>query len=1350
MFEEYQICPYTGLRSFSEEESLYFKGREEHIEEATVQLQRNKFLMLTGASGDGKSSLVYAGIIPNARAGFLKSKYSQWRVADFRPERSPFKNLCKSLANQLGIANTKTVEAELHHGFSALVDLYKNSKCYIDTNAVDWQQADDKGKAILKREASNLIVIVDQFEEFFTNPENYKKGVPSRSANLVLNLLLETARIALEENLPIYVIFTMRSDFIGQCAAFRGLPEYIGFSQFFVPRLNRTQLQQVIEEPAILSGNQITRRLSERLIHDITEGVDQLPILQHALNQIWHAADSGKEEMDLIHYAMVGGLSEQELPEEDVPRFKKWFEELPSMIMACYHEPSLQNVLDTHTNKLFEEGAQYYKEKTGNTISDDDAKLIITTAFTCLTKIDQSRAVRNRMTLQEITNILGRPEFDVQVVGAVLNIFREPGNTFIHPFLTDDPESTILAPDQVLDITHESLIRNWNYLEEWAAEEYHNYTISLDFEQQLTRWVESDYSNGFLLSIGPLTYFENWFNKIKPNAWWIARYLPEEVTIEKKLSQAKVTLDNAEEFLRRSARKHMITRTVIRYGPKRIAIVLGMLAILILSSFAVRDYLYRQNDYVLKTIEQQTFDLANNQKLGLDFAIPVITEQLMLGNLTVAEVVGHVNDHSQKIKIANGIATQLVMTGRNQPRKEIMESLALTDSLLGTMPFSIDKPQELYAGFMKFYDFSNTLGFAELFGNGDQVHSLIKNNASRSGKWVKEVLVKQPEGFNDMKGLMLALQNAINLKVYSQEEISELIKILSPFDSIERSDWVKERFQSDKLLQVGTQGYTYSFSGLYQGLAFLYASKGDAAHALQCIDSLLKYKEGYYQNDYATVAVNASHIAVVFKNYGYETELDLFVKKYCEKKGINAISFYHRLLAWALIEWDFSGVVNWFSGQDRVLTNTNLKFAADETIGYFYSKLRAEIVKIADADKRNYELALAYKNEALFYSYRVDIRGGDYDQLSISNNFAEAVGFYNKVSPSFLNTSTSVVGSAGSVFSTLPNKFLFLYPDIRVPFHPFEPRSILQFYQSAAFVDYVIENKLFDTFYPTEVEQKYFESWLQDYNVAMISPDFFLRDAVDLNVLKKIAYAFEQQGADETIDLNILYLHIGKRAFDAADSAGGLLFLNKVQPDKLLNAFQYKNIGWGNDNSLEYVGNAVANLTVQGEFDKAYSIINAFKKEVNRSSIYGYASQLIGIRRQHLDKAKVLLDSAKAEMNRIENPADFQPNRHQVAMALMYLDPEKNAEEAYRTIKNSYGKFAAISRFCEAHTLHGDLYKAQTRIPPLIASGDLSLFMATSIRGLNLAQPLAPDWRKMRENEFFFARRFLIYINENE
>ena len=78
------ICPYTGLRSFTEEESLYFKGRDLQIDQITALLEKNKFLMVTGASGEGKSSLIYAGLIPNARAGFFKAKYTNWVVAGFR------------------------------------------------------------------------------------------------------------------------------------------------------------------------------------------------------------------------------------------------------------------------------------------------------------------------------------------------------------------------------------------------------------------------------------------------------------------------------------------------------------------------------------------------------------------------------------------------------------------------------------------------------------------------------------------------------------------------------------------------------------------------------------------------------------------------------------------------------------------------------------------------------------------------------------------------------------------------------------------------------------------------------------------------------------------------------------------------------------------------------------------------------------------------------------------------------------------------------------------------------------------------------------------------------------------
>src|SRR6187455_3159138 len=112
MIGQQTICPNTGLRSFTEEESLYFKGRDLQVDQITALLEQNKFLMVTGASGEGKSSLIYAGLIPNARAGFFKARYTNWVVADFRPERSPVKNMAEALADKFE-RQSSTIETEL-------------------------------------------------------------------------------------------------------------------------------------------------------------------------------------------------------------------------------------------------------------------------------------------------------------------------------------------------------------------------------------------------------------------------------------------------------------------------------------------------------------------------------------------------------------------------------------------------------------------------------------------------------------------------------------------------------------------------------------------------------------------------------------------------------------------------------------------------------------------------------------------------------------------------------------------------------------------------------------------------------------------------------------------------------------------------------------------------------------------------------------------------------------------------------------------------------------------------------------------------------------------------------------
>jgi hypothetical protein len=584
---EGKICPYPGLRPFTEEESIFFKGRESHVRQIIEKLEKKKILVITGASGDGKSSMVYAGVIPNARAGFFRAKYNNWLIADFRPERSPLRNLAQNLSAHLEL-DFEYVHEQLSYGFSAIIDLYKESKFYIDKESDDWKNATEKQRKERKLKASNLFILADQFEEFFTNTENFNDGKASVNAYTTVNLLLETGRLAFEQDLPIYIVCTMRSDFISQSVAFRGLPECIGFSQFFVPRLNRSELQQVIEEPAMLSGGKISKRLIEVLINELREGFDQLPVLQHTLNMLWKMANNGEDEMDLIHLAKLAGLKPEYLSEEDREEFNNWLFDKKGFRIEYFESASLANVLNSHANILYETAFDYYNnevEWAKGAISKQDAKLIIKKAFQSLTKIDEGRAVRNRMSLQDIKNIIDLPHINYETVCGVLNIFRLQDSTFLRPFIDEnDIDTQYLSSDTVLDITHEALIRNWDYLKQWDEEEFEHLMDFQDFKIQLQRWLNNGKSNDYLLTSGSLAHFEEWYDSCKPNKHWIAKYDNSSHTAAEKLLVADELADNTHDFLELS-RQHLISIEKAKQRRRRLYASVAGVVFVVLSGF---------------------------------------------------------------------------------------------------------------------------------------------------------------------------------------------------------------------------------------------------------------------------------------------------------------------------------------------------------------------------------------------------------------------------------------------------------------------------------------------------------------------------------------------------------------------------------------------------------------------------------------------------------------------------------------------------------------------------------------------------------------------------------------------
>ena len=123
-------------------------------------------------------------------------------------------------------------------------------------------------RRLLQDTGDSLLVVADQFEELFRFGRIAKSDGAVERAAACVDLLLNASR---QEEIPVYVVLTMRSDYLGDCAHFTGLPEALNDSQFLVPRMTRAQLRDAIECPVAVGGAHITPRLVQRLLHEIEE-----------------------------------------------------------------------------------------------------------------------------------------------------------------------------------------------------------------------------------------------------------------------------------------------------------------------------------------------------------------------------------------------------------------------------------------------------------------------------------------------------------------------------------------------------------------------------------------------------------------------------------------------------------------------------------------------------------------------------------------------------------------------------------------------------------------------------------------------------------------------------------------------------------------------------------------------------------------------------------------------------------------------------------------------------------------------------------------------------------------------
>jgi uncharacterized RDD family membrane protein YckC len=452
--------PFPGLRPFREDEEYLFFGREKQVDRMVDKLSAARFLAVVGTSGTGKSSLVNCGLKPALHRGLMAKAGTSWKMIQLRPGGNPMHSMAHAFANDDGFFANLTAggltaleiaETTLRMSSLGLVDLFQFANL---------------------PEGTNLLVVVDQFEELFRYARaNASTGETPGGGDAIafVNLLLETHQHA---EYPIYIVLTMRSDFLGECSQFDGLPEAINESQYLVPRMTRDARRAAIGGPIGVAGAELSPVLLTRLVNDVGDNPDQLSILQHAINRTWahwqHDRDA-QGELSLVDYNAVGTMA---------------------------------RALDEHADEAFHELAKGRQQA------------LCEKVFKALTdKGTDARGIRRPMPLERLCEVTGATAEELE---PVLAAFRRPDRSFLMP-----PAGEALEPDTVIDISHEILMRAWERLKTWCDEE----ARSARTYRRLAETAEL-YANGGegLLRDPGLKNSLDWQYKSAPNAAWASMY----------------------------------------------------------------------------------------------------------------------------------------------------------------------------------------------------------------------------------------------------------------------------------------------------------------------------------------------------------------------------------------------------------------------------------------------------------------------------------------------------------------------------------------------------------------------------------------------------------------------------------------------------------------------------------------------------------------------------------------------------------------------------------------------------------------------------------------------------------
>lgn len=492
--------PYPGLRSFNPQEGKLFFGREKNVEALRAILADRRVLVVLGGSGSGKSSLVRAGLLPFLNTERrIEGRDGNWYSVEFRPRTDPLGELSKALVNQVllpllklgrkGLAEAMGLPADAGVNESTVDALHKQmlqrfmeakregrrrvleTLLYIVDQQLD--TCDDRATQGKRLAEPNLFLLIDQLEEVF-RPE-IDKGEREAVLNLIVDLHAHMRSKEASRRGGLFLAATIRSEEVHRCAEHRGLSDVVIGSGYQIELLdveNKEDAKDLRE--AIVSPAQNVFKdwgLRDHLDHDdapfakgvpdlLLNGVrllskeldhrpDQLPLLQHALQSIWHSAIRRWSHPDFAAERL-------EITRDDLPGQKKG-----------WTEPDLGACLKERADKAEHRAAERFRAIIGtdNEAASADA---LQAAFRALARRDDRGNWARRFAGRDEIQAFLKASPDSAVAKfpeeKCWNALKQALNVFLlRGYMSR-------GGDGKYDISHEALIRNWPLFREWLRD----------------------------------------------------------------------------------------------------------------------------------------------------------------------------------------------------------------------------------------------------------------------------------------------------------------------------------------------------------------------------------------------------------------------------------------------------------------------------------------------------------------------------------------------------------------------------------------------------------------------------------------------------------------------------------------------------------------------------------------------------------------------------------------------------------------------------------------------------------------------------------------------------------------